>query len=396
VTNDSSNGDVAETPRRERFLGSYGDESGPLVVVIGGIHGNEPGGVLAAERVLARLRETRPRMRGRVVCVVGNLGALHGADRYRSQDLIRMWSEESLARSATSDPEDDDAEMREQRELLAFFAGVSLASVEDVVVLDLHSSSADGPPFSIMADTLQNRRIGFGLPIPVILGLEENLDGTLLGHFARKGYVALAVEGGRHEDEKTAEHLEAAIWLSLVSAGALKPADVPELEAHRASLLAVGAGLPRVIETCYRHALEEGHRFRMEPGFTTFHRVNKGQLLAHDDGGPVRSPDKGLVMLPLYQGQGSDGFFIGREVGWVWLWLSAVLRKIRVEALLLCLPGVGHDPTAPHSLLVDLRVARWLAPSLFNLLGYRGRRRDGAHMCFTRRREGRLPVLPTA
>ena len=46
----------AEAPRQERVLGSYETgRAGPLVLVLGAVHGNEPSGIIAAQRVLAKL-----------------------------------------------------------------------------------------------------------------------------------------------------------------------------------------------------------------------------------------------------------------------------------------------------------------------------------------------------
>ena len=64
------------------------------------------------------------------------------------------------------------------------------------------------------------------IPVPVILGLEENLDGTILGLFGRLGQVCIAVEGGQHDDPSTADHLEASVWMALVAGGAVRPEDV--------------------------------------------------------------------------------------------------------------------------------------------------------------------------
>jgi len=61
-----------------------------------------------------------------------------------------------------------------------------------------------------------------------------------------------------------------------------------------------------------RHPVGPG--FRMEPGFANIARVSTGTLLARDDGGEIRAPFDGLVLMPLYQAQGSDGFFFGRAV----------------------------------------------------------------------------------
>jgi succinylglutamate desuccinylase len=55
----------------------------------------------------------------------------------------------------------------------------------------------------------------------------------------------------------------------------------------------------------------------MLPGFKSFERVVQGQLLAL--GGAhgqreIRSPLGGILIMPRYQGQGQDGFFLARPV----------------------------------------------------------------------------------
>jgi succinylglutamate desuccinylase len=51
----------------------------------------------------------------------------------------------------------------------------------------------------------------------------------------------------------------------------------------------------------------------MLPGFRSFQRIEAGEILATDGKGEVRSPETGLLLLPLYQPQGEDGFFLVRE-----------------------------------------------------------------------------------
>jgi succinylglutamate desuccinylase len=51
----------------------------------------------------------------------------------------------------------------------------------------------------------------------------------------------------------------------------------------------------------------------MHPGFTNFQKVKKGELLAHDNKGEIICPHVGLILMPLYQKQGEDGFFLIRE-----------------------------------------------------------------------------------
>src|SRR6266576_1158262 len=84
------------TPWR-RTVGSYGGtQPGPLVVVVCGIHGNEPAGVRAAEAVFERLERERPAFRGELVAIGGNLAALAENRRYLDQDLNRLWLPERI------------------------------------------------------------------------------------------------------------------------------------------------------------------------------------------------------------------------------------------------------------------------------------------------------------
>ncbi len=366
-------------------LGSYSRGiEGPLVLITGGLHGNEPAGVRAISIVLEALRALESPLRGRVVGFAGNLAALRVGERFLDRDLNRMWASEELARQAPDSSTREDAE----RSALADHLRRELAEErEPAVFLDLHSTSAAGSPFSIIGDTLQNRRIAFALPVPVILGLEESVEGALLGYFGERGHVAVGFEGGQHDDPETVTHHVAAIWITLVKAGCLGADDVPELSDHFDSLRAAGRGHPGVVEMRYRHHVEVAAEFLMLPGFANFDAVIEGQLLARDRGGEVRSPEAGFVLLPLYQGQGQDGFFIGREVRRLWLRVSTVLRWLRADRAVAWFPGVQRLAGSRGTLEVDRSVARWWVVEVFHLLGYRRVGAGGERLRFMRRVE---------
>ncbi len=52
-----------------------GELAGPTLICVAGLHGNEPAGVVACQRVLARMRDESHRLRGRLVCLTGNAGS---------------------------------------------------------------------------------------------------------------------------------------------------------------------------------------------------------------------------------------------------------------------------------------------------------------------------------
>jgi succinylglutamate desuccinylase len=358
------------------------------VFVVGGVHGNEPAGFLAAERVLAQLADRRPPMRGRLVAVGGNLRALARRQRYIESDLNRIWREEVVARIHQQERPADAPEEGELREMIDEFQRHLEQPHERAVFLDLHTMSAGGAPFQCMGDTMQNRHVAYELPVPLILGLEEVISGSLLEYVGDRGHVAIAVEGGQHTDPRTVEHHEAAVWVALVAADLLTPDEVPDLERHRARLAAASRGVPHVVEIRYRHGVADGDGFAMRPGFHNFQPVRRDELLAQDRTGEIRSPMDGLLLLPRYQGQGNDGFFLAREVRPVWLRVSAFLRRVRAERLLTLLPGVRRLDPSRNRIAVDARIARVWPVEVFHLFGYRRTSAEPGRLVFERRREG--------
>lgn len=376
-----------------RELGRYGTGvPGPTVVLFGGLHGNEPAGARAIGVVLAQLRERRLPLRGELVGLCGNRRALAAGRRYLDRDLNRGWLPEQIARLWRADR--TAAEDLEQRELLLTLTPLLAAAREPIVFLDLHSTSGDGPPFTCMADVLRNRPVAFALPVPLILGIEEILEGSLMGYLCDLGHVAVAVEGGQSEAARTQRHHEAAIWLTLVSSGALAPGEVPGLEQQRRLLAEAARDLPAVIEVRHRHLVREDDGFAMEPGWASFLPVRAGQAVARDRSGAVRAPETGLMLMPRYQGQGEDGYFLAREVSPFWLRVSAGLRALRVDLLAPLLPGVRRDPAEPDRLLANPRVARFQRVNVFHLLGYRHVRSQPGGVAFARRRPGFRGLRP--
>ena len=364
---------------------------GPLLLAIGGLHGNEPSGVTAIERVLSRIAASDLSLRGRLVGLAGNLQALEHGERFIDRDLNRMWSSEELDLvHRTSSDDDDGPEARARRALLVIIEGELERhgpASEPVKLLDLHSTSANGAPFSIIGDTLCNRRIARAMPCPLILGLEELVDGALLGYFSERGHVAVGFEGGQHRQPDTIDNSEAALWLALIAAGCLAEDDVAEIAREmRARLSHASAGTPRAVEVRLCYTVEPEARFEMRPGYANFDRVRRGEWLASSGDARIEAEFDGRLLMPRYQGQGEHGFFLGRRVNRFWLALSRLLRHLRLERLLPLVPGVVRTGER-NRLRVDPRVVRFFPVKIFHLFGYRRVRPDGDKLAFSRRVE---------
>ncbi|HJZ88427.1 MAG TPA: succinylglutamate desuccinylase/aspartoacylase family protein [Polyangia bacterium] len=353
-----------------------GAAPGPLLLVVGGIHGNEPAGLHAAQKVLPRLDPLA--MRGDFVVLAGNVRALAQNRRFLARDLNRQWSPE---RMAAAPPAGSDPEALEQRELSAALAEALASARGPVFFLELHTTSAEGIPFALVGDTLPNRDFAARFPLPVILGLEEQVDGVLAEFMSARGCVTLVVEGGQHQSQAAAQNLESVLWLALEAVG-LVPA-LPACRQAYAQLDRARAGLPRLMEVLSRHPVQPDDGFRMEPGFANIARVSARQLLARDRSGDIRAHRGGFIFLPLYQAQGEDGFFVGRAVGPLSRRASALVRWARLDRLLGLLPGVR--PVGPDELDVTPRAAAFYPSDLFRLFGYRIVRPAGPRLSIARR-----------
>ncbi len=372
-----------------RLIGRYGGQTpGPLVIAIGGIHGNEPAGVVALERVLARLQQKAGGFTGELIALRGNTRALSAGRRYLHRDLNRMWLPERVAEVKSQPaPVTGTPEELEQRELLEALETALARRTREAVFLDLHTTSSFGAPFVLVSDTLRNRFLAQQLQVPLILGLEESVEGTTLNYINDLGHTALGFEAGQHDAPSSVEHHEAALWLTLAAVGCVTAADVPDLAACRAKLSGAAQSLPTVFEVRYRHALRPDDDFVMKSGFTNFYPVDKAQNVAQDRQGAVLTREGGYLFMPLYQKQGEDGFFLIRPIRPFWLRVSAWLRRKRCDRVLHWLPGVRKLPAPADGLHINTKIARWFVLEICHLLGYRKYAQTGEELIILRRRQ---------
>ena len=369
----------------EHLIGAFvGNPAGPTLIVVGSVHGNEPAGAEALLKISEELAEISQNFRGRVYLLAGNTRALAGRVRFIDRDLNRSWTKNNLG-VVGSQRQKKVSECRELTEIDQLLDSILITARSEVFVLDLHSTSAGGVPFATVGDTLRNRMFAQKFPVRILLGIEEQLDGTMLEYLNSAGAVTLGFEGGRHDSFETVENHVSLTWLALVNTGILTAADVPDLKFHL-SRLAAGKRRASIVEIRYREAITAGDDFEMMPGFNNFDPISKGQVLAKNRHGEIRAIESGMILMPLYQKLGEDGYFIGRPVARFWLKLSEILRRMKVQNLIHWLPGVERDPDDPETLIVNTRLARFFPLPIFHLLGFRRRRWSENKLFVSRRR----------
>ena len=368
-------------PGDHLIAGFPGRTAGPTLIVVAGLHGNEAAGVVALRNIKDKLHDLAERLDGRVYFLAGNTRALARGVRFIDVDLNRCWTAKNLSSIGGEDFRKT-SEGSELTELDHILDGILVTARDEVYALDLHSTSAAGIPFATVGDTLRNRRFAQSLPVSIILGIEEQLNGTMLEYLNNAGAVTLGFEAGQHYAAETVAKHEELVWRALDILGILPDLDRNSLTADPGR----SGQTSKIFEIRYRHAITPEDAFEMLPGFNNFDPVSRGQHLARDIRGPVTACESGVILMPLYQKLGEDGFFIGRRVAPFWLRLSAILRRIGVQNLVWILPGVQRDAGDPETLIVDTRVARILPLQVFHLLGYRRRRWRGSKLIVSRRR----------
>jgi succinylglutamate desuccinylase len=310
---------------QHRYIGRFeGRQSGPLVIAIGAVHGNEPAGVQGITAALQWMEiGNKAAFSGNFVGLIGHCRAFQLGQRFLERDLNRMWTTAEVAAARALPLADRSAEARELVELDdSLKTLIDQYQPEKIVLIDLHTTSATGGIFTIPFEDEASILLARALNAPVIRGLLDGLSGTLLHYLAEQPWqdgwqpsqtAGLAFEAGQHNDQHSASHCALALMLALQACGCLQPNALQQaiqeiLHNYQKE------GLPDMARLTYVHHIQPEDEFVMRPGYENFQPVVQGEHLANDRNGPVKAPMSGLILMPLYQKKGTDGFFLVQPV----------------------------------------------------------------------------------
>jgi len=309
--------------RPPRIIGKYtGTEKGPLVIIVGGMHGNEPAGPKALQRMFDMLAvepDHNPafRFKGCLLGLRGNTRAIGKNVRYVDRDLNRIWTNEHVEKikaTTITKLKNEDLELREMIDLIE--SEIDAYQPDEIILLDLHTTTAHGGIFSIPSDANASLDVAVELHAPVIIGLLKGIEGTLLHYFRTENIgistCSVAFESGQHLEDLSVNRAIAAITNCLRTVGCVQAEHVENR--HDELLITYSKDLPKVAELIAVHQIKQGDEFQMTPGYTNFQKVKKGEHLATDRHGEILAPEESLVLMPLYQPQGEDGFFLIRAL----------------------------------------------------------------------------------
>ncbi|WP_049987186.1 succinylglutamate desuccinylase/aspartoacylase domain-containing protein [Halobellus rufus] len=231
-------------------------EGTPEVAVVGSVHGDEPCGERAIERLLA----AEPDVERPVKLVVANEEALEAGVRYLDEDLNRAF------------PGDATAESHERR-----LAHDLVRELRGKTVLSLHSTQSYAEPFALVDEVdAVSRAICPHLPIEYLVETGAFAAGRLIDHAH-----TIEVECGLQGTDRAADN---AYWIvrAFLSATGVLPAPVegeeePPLSLHRRDEAEVTVF--RMLDRIPKGPAEEYRVF-----VDNFQRVAPGDLVAAADG----------------------------------------------------------------------------------------------------------------
>ena len=355
----------------DRIIGTFKGRKGtPTLIFLAGIHGNETSGLYAIQKVLKTIKTQSIPLQGNIYAITGNLNALKKGIRFEHVDLNRIWNHEQIRINRTT----RNGFSKDVLEQIAIYELVKkILSTENgpFIFLDMHSTSAETKPFITISDSLNNRKFSKKIPVPIVLGIEEYLNGTFLSYMNEFGHIALGFEAGQHDDIQAIKNCEAFIWLSLVNSGCIKKKDAKKYKKSKKLLRDLSVLKGNFFEIDYRYPISNKDVFSMRPNFVNFDPIVKHQQLATNNNELIYSPFKGRIFMPLNQKQGDDGFFVVTKISEFWLAISKFLRGVNFYYFLRLLPGIRQYKHDKNILIVNQKTANLLAIELFHLFGYR-------------------------
>jgi succinylglutamate desuccinylase len=306
--------------QHKRLIGKFkGEENGTLVIFTAAMHGNEGAGVDGLVRFFRYLEqqatnETNPWVKGRIIGLMGNMHAYQEGKRYISKDMNRCWLPTEIKRiteASSYSLQDEDLEIRQLLDILL----PEIFGIKRMFLLDLHTTSSEGGIFCIAGQNRKDIHLAHAMGVPVVLGLLDGLEGTTLQFFesAFTGVdtIAIAFEAGHHDDPLSIDRSFEACRRFLQVTGCTETSENDgfiKLGTEKSENL-----VPQILKVTYRQSVEKNEAWSMRPGYHNFQKVAAGEKLALYEGEDIMSPVEGYLLMPLYQAQGKDGFFVAEE-----------------------------------------------------------------------------------
>ena len=267
-----------------------GGEQGPHLLLTALIHGNEPAGAVALDRLLTR--SLRP-SRGQLTLVFANVDAyarfdpaLPRASRWVDEDMNRVWTSNIL--DAQPLRSSDVARAAQLRPIVA----------DADYLLDLHTTQHPNEPLVLAGPLERSRQLALSIGLADLVVLDRgHAQGARMRDYGAFGELhstktALLIECGQHWAASSAEVAYAASLRMLARLGMLpstfEPGPVAALSDHASRFVEITMPVTVKQEFVFSQPLRGGEVI-----------PKAGTLIGYDGGEPVVTPhDECVVIMP--------------------------------------------------------------------------------------------------
>ncbi|MDP1706423.1 MAG: succinylglutamate desuccinylase/aspartoacylase family protein [bacterium] len=266
----------------EKIIEIKGEKTGPVSIILAGVHGDERCGVEAMGKVLKNLEIKK----GRVLFGYGNPRAIAANRRFVESNLNRMFRENNLL----SIKEKSSYEYRRARLLKKYLNQAS-------ALLDLHASSIPkSRSFAICEDNAKS--IVEYLPADLIVsGFDAVEPGGTDYYMNKLGKIGICLEAGYGPDLKSVKIAEEGIYAFLKARGHLEN----NLVSRRQSRI-------RIYEKYYSKTAN----FFLTKSFENFEVVAENQIIGTDSKKKIRAAKRSLILFAHNCRKiGSEAFLLG-------------------------------------------------------------------------------------
>ena len=303
---DSNNNLTAELfDNYERIIGNYHSSNNNTVIFIAAVHGNEKSGVMALNRFFEDIKKLNTQIKGTVIGLIGNLNALKQNKRYITADMNRLWNNKHANSKNNNSEQNEITILKELIEKI-----ISLKKKKNICIIDLHNTSSAHGVFTIVNNNTE-KKLASNLDIPVVNNLFKKIKGSLVEYYHSKGITSIVFEGGAIGDPAAINNHEAGIWKILESKKMINSESIPKrITSNMKKMSDFSNEINGYYVVKHIHKIKESDEFLMNPNMQNFGKIKKLEIIAHDKNGPILAPCNGYLLMPLYQEQGQEGFYI--------------------------------------------------------------------------------------
>jgi succinylglutamate desuccinylase len=269
---------------------SSSPDTSQCLIVIGGVHGNEPAGVRAINMLTTLARDGEWKISGNVFGLVGNPRAFDESARFIEENLNRAFGRAE---------KEDSYEAVRAKEIGSWFKELA-RTFKMLYVIDLHSVSVGETRIAVFnADNSRGKELAERSPISLHLAYRESsLPGTLVGAIEKLGGVGLVIECGNHSSETgttvALEHVE----------DILEALDMLEQKTVTFRGRVMYEGKHRSYTLLSPIKPSKGFAFTLP--VESEMALHEGQIYARDENGEHRASNGTYIMMPSKDPQPDD------------------------------------------------------------------------------------------